>query len=91
MLPFSSCSERGPLRGIDDYRRFAGRRAKLVMREAVDGQPFVALAEASLSVAQPADDAGEVDGEGETAFDDLLHLAEGLRHPVDIGAGDAVM
>ena len=27
-----------PLRRTDDYRRFAGRRAKLVMREAVDGQ-----------------------------------------------------
>ena len=30
-----------PLRHADDYRRFAGRRAKLVMREAVDGQKFV--------------------------------------------------
>jgi len=29
-----------PLRQVDDYRRFAGRRAKLVMREAVDGQTF---------------------------------------------------
>jgi ribosome maturation factor RimP len=29
-----------PLRGAEDYRRFAGRRAKLVMREAVDGQTF---------------------------------------------------
>jgi ribosome maturation factor RimP len=29
-----------PLRGADDYRRFVGRRAKLVMREAVDGQTF---------------------------------------------------
>ena len=29
-----------PLRGADDYRRFTGRRAKLVMREAVDGQTF---------------------------------------------------
>ena len=29
-----------PLRGADDFRRFAGRRAKLVMREAVDGQTF---------------------------------------------------
>ena len=29
-----------PLRSADDYRRFAGRRAKLVMREAVDGQMF---------------------------------------------------
>lgn len=29
-----------PLRKADDYRRFTGRRAKLVMREAVDGQKF---------------------------------------------------
>src|SRR5881628_3318224 len=29
-----------PLTRADDYRRFAGRRAKLVMREAVDGQKF---------------------------------------------------
>jgi ribosome maturation factor RimP len=29
-----------PLRGADDYQRFAGRQAKLVMREAVDGQTF---------------------------------------------------
>jgi ribosome maturation factor RimP len=29
-----------PLRGLDDYRRFAGRRAKLVMREVVDGQGY---------------------------------------------------
>jgi ribosome maturation factor RimP len=29
-----------PLRTADDYRRFAGRRAKLVVREAVDGQTF---------------------------------------------------
>jgi ribosome maturation factor RimP len=29
-----------PLRHGADYRRFAGRRAKLVMREAVDGQMF---------------------------------------------------
>jgi ribosome maturation factor RimP len=29
-----------PLRSADDYRRFTGRRAKLVMREAVDGQTF---------------------------------------------------
>ena len=29
-----------PLRGADDYRRFAGRRAKMVMREPVDGQTF---------------------------------------------------
>src|SRR5213082_3110620 len=29
-----------PLRRADDYRRFAGRRAKLVMRQAVDGQKY---------------------------------------------------
>ena len=29
-----------PLRQADDFRRFAGRRAKIVMREAVDGQTF---------------------------------------------------
>ncbi len=29
-----------PLRGADDYRRFAGRRAKVVLREPVDGQSF---------------------------------------------------
>jgi ribosome maturation factor RimP len=29
-----------PLRRADDYRRFAGRRAKIVMREPVDGQTF---------------------------------------------------
>ena len=29
-----------PLRRADDYRRFAGRRVKIVMREAVDGQTF---------------------------------------------------
>src|SRR5499427_1962471 len=29
-----------PLRRVDDYRRFAGRLAKIVMRENVDGQGF---------------------------------------------------
>jgi ribosome maturation factor RimP len=29
-----------PLRSVDDYRRFTGRRAKVVMREMVDGQSF---------------------------------------------------
>jgi ribosome maturation factor RimP len=29
-----------PLRRADDYRRFAGRRAKLVMHEPVDGQTY---------------------------------------------------
>jgi ribosome maturation factor RimP len=30
-----------PLRGVDDYRRFAGRSAKIVMSRPVDGQSFV--------------------------------------------------
>src|ERR671926_1404694 len=29
-----------PLRHADDYRRFTGRRAKVVVREAIDGQMF---------------------------------------------------
>ena len=29
-----------PLRGVGDYERFAGRRAKLVMRQPIDGQGF---------------------------------------------------
>jgi ribosome maturation factor RimP len=29
-----------PLRQADDYRRFTGRRAKIVLREAVDGQGY---------------------------------------------------
>jgi len=29
-----------PLRSADDYRRVTGRRAKVVMREPVDGQSF---------------------------------------------------
>jgi ribosome maturation factor RimP len=29
-----------PLRGLDDYRRFTGRLAKIVLREKVDGQGF---------------------------------------------------
>jgi ribosome maturation factor RimP len=29
-----------PLRRLDDYARFAGRRARLVLREKVDGQTF---------------------------------------------------
>jgi ribosome maturation factor RimP len=39
-LEISSPGLDRPLRQAEDYRRFAGRRAKLVMREAVDGQMF---------------------------------------------------
>src|SRR5438093_9726504 len=40
ILEVSSPGLDRPLRGADDYRRFAGRRAKLVMREPLDGQGF---------------------------------------------------
>jgi ribosome maturation factor RimP len=40
ILEVSSPGLDRPLRGADDYRRFAGRRAKVVMREVVDGQSF---------------------------------------------------
>ena len=40
ILEVSSPGLDRPLRHGDDYRRFAGRRAKLVMRQAVDGQTF---------------------------------------------------
>jgi ribosome maturation factor RimP len=41
ILEVSSPGLDRPLRKADDYRRFSGRRAKLVMREAVDGQMFL--------------------------------------------------
>ena len=40
VLEVSSPGLDRPLRRADEYRRFSGRRAKLVMREAVDGQMF---------------------------------------------------
>jgi ribosome maturation factor RimP len=40
ILEVSSPGLDRPLRRADDYRRFTGRRAKLVMREAVDGQKY---------------------------------------------------
>jgi len=39
-LEVSSPGLNRPLRRADDYRRFSGRRAKLVMREPVDGQKY---------------------------------------------------
>jgi ribosome maturation factor RimP len=40
VLEVSSPGLDRPLRHADDYRRFAGRCAKLVVRPAVDGQTF---------------------------------------------------
>jgi len=58
-----------PLRRADDYRRFAGRRAKLVMREPVDGQSFFRGRLAGLA------------DEATVAIDD----EDGRRHLVPIG------
>ena len=40
ILEVSSPGLDRPLRHAGDYRRFSGRRAKLVMREAIDGQTY---------------------------------------------------
>ena len=40
ILEVSSPGLDRPLRHAGDYRRFSGRRAKLVMREAIDGQRY---------------------------------------------------
>jgi ribosome maturation factor RimP len=40
VLEVSSPGLDRPLKRADDFRRFTGRRAKVVMREAVDGQTF---------------------------------------------------
>jgi ribosome maturation factor RimP len=40
ILEVSSPGLDRPLRGRSDFERFSGRRAKVVMREAVDGQTF---------------------------------------------------
>ena len=58
-----------PLRHADDYRRFAGRRAKIVMREAVDGQTFF---KGRL--------AGVIDGRAV-----LIDGEDGRRHEVPLG------
>jgi ribosome maturation factor RimP len=70
-----------PLRRLDDYRRFAGRRAKLVMRVPIDGQTFF---KGKL--------AGVDDGGGPAVLDDgggpavLIDGDDGRRHRVPAGA-----
>ena len=61
-----------PLRHADDYRRFSGRRAKLVMREAVDGQKFVKGILAGV--------VGAADG-----TDVLIDGDDGRRYKVPVG------
>jgi ribosome maturation factor RimP len=59
-----------PLRHADDYRRFAGRRAKLVVREAVDGQTFFR---------------GRLGGVDEGAAAVMIDAEDGRQHRVPIG------
>ena len=60
-----------PLRHAEDYRPFSGRRAKLVMREAVDGQTFFRGRLAGL--------------EEKAGADVLIDGDDGRRHRVPIG------
>jgi ribosome maturation factor RimP len=69
-----------PLRGPEDYRRFTGRRAKLVLREAVDGQTFLRGRLDGLE-----EEAGP--GTGVAAGAVVVMEAEGgRRHRVPVGA-----
>ena len=61
-----------PLRHPDDYRRFAGRRAKLVMREAVDGQKYF---KGVLGGVEPDSDGAVV----------IVEAEDGRRHRVPLG------
>ena len=72
ILEVSSPGLDRPLRGAADYRRFAGRRAKLVMRERIDGQTF--FKGALVGVEEGAAPAVLIDGD------------DGRRHrvPIDV-------
>ena len=69
-----------PLRHADDYRRFSGRRAKLVMREAIDGQKFFRGRLAGVD---------ETDASASpvlAALTVLIDADDGRRHRVPLGA-----
>ena len=63
-----------PLRSADDYRRFSGRRAKVVMREAVDGQKYF-----------KGRIGGVDEGTGNGGAVVLIDGEDGRRHRVPIG------
>ena len=60
-----------PLRHADDYRRFAGRRAKIVLRDKVDGQSFFKGCLAGV--------------EDEDAVRVVIDADDGRRHHVPLG------
>jgi ribosome maturation factor RimP len=65
-----------PLRTADDYRRFAGRRAKLVMREKVDGQGYFKGQLAGVEQGAA--------GNGLDGLDVLIDADDGKRHRVPL-------
>ncbi len=77
VLEVSSPGLDRPLRHAGDYRRFSGRRAKLVMREAIDGQKFFRGRLAGV------DDDGEAADPAAAAV--LIDADDGRRHRVPIG------
>ena len=71
VLEVSSPGLDRPLRHAADYERFSGRRAKLVMREAVDGQMFFK---------------GRIDGvEDRDVLAVMIVTDDGRRHRVPLG------
>jgi ribosome maturation factor RimP len=64
-----------PLLALDDYRRFAGRRAKVVMRERVDGQGFF---KGRLG--------GVESGRGTGTAVVVIDTDDGARHEIPFGA-----
>ena len=80
ILEVSSPGLDRPLRHADDYRRFSGRRAKLVVREAIDGQKFFRGRLAGVDDPRERGDAGAL---GTLAV--LIDADDGRRHRVPIG------
>src|SRR5882672_231775 len=80
VLEVSSPGLDRPLRHADDYRRFSGRRAKLVMREAIDGQKFFRGRLAGIDGPR-----GAVDAAAPVVLAVLIDADDGRRHRVPIG------
>ena len=90
ILEVSSPGLDRPLRHLDDYRRFSGRRAKLVVREAVDGQKFFRGRLAGVETAVDTGHDKDADRETEeqranTGPAVLIDVENGRRHRVPIG------
>jgi ribosome maturation factor RimP len=77
ILEVSSPGLDRPLRSAADYQRFSGRRAKLVMREAVDGQTYFKGRLAGV------EDGGVLAGLAVIAV--IIDAEDGRRHRVPIG------